>query len=627
MSNIYISSPQTSVYLVDTSNTSKTFLLPSVSTVPGLFLSFKDYFGTSSNSTITLSTTGVDTIENVVNYYTFSNTYGSISILNDGIKNWSILDFPTSRSFIPFLGPITRLGLEIPEQIAGLQLWLDANDPNANGGTLSNNTIITTWFDKSGCNNNVTGFNSPRWYSSPSRMSNASSAYFSGSNPTSYNMIAFFVYYDNNSPDGCAPIYTANDPAITDVTGIFPNCGGTTYVQTSGGWATQGATITDVTSNIVSLQYSSATNTNNVQVYFNGTLNFTTSSSPFTRSSFTLGRRGGNYMTGNFYECLFYNVILSTTDRQRIEGYLAWKWGLQGNLPAGHPYKSSAPSNVTSSNTENTNVDSSPFTTTVTFSYTGANQTFTVPAGIVQIGVYMWGAGGGRGAAGAMVQGILSVTSGETLNILVGEGGQANATNSYGGGGKGGIQNGSGQLGGSGGGRSAIQRGGTAPTNDIVVAGGGGGANPYFGSLGGAATFSGTANDGTSKTNVQGRGGTQSAGGAGGGTGQYGTGLAGSRGLGGDTVDGGYNGGGGGGGGYYGGGAGGTNGGDGAGGGGGSSFIDNLSLLGTVFGFNSPDGITAPSTTSPYYVSGVGQGGGNSGSATAGGNGLVVIRY
>jgi hypothetical protein len=33
----------------------------------------------------------------------------------------------------------------------------------------------------------------------------------------------------------------------------------------------------------------------------------------------------------------------TTTNRQLIEGYLAWKWGLVANLPADHPYKNSAP--------------------------------------------------------------------------------------------------------------------------------------------------------------------------------------------------------------------------------------------------------------------------------------------
>jgi hypothetical protein len=34
---------------------------------------------------------------------------------------------------------------------------------------------------------------------------------------------------------------------------------------------------------------------------------------------------------------------LSTTDRLIVEGYLAHKWGLTANLPAGHPYKNVAP--------------------------------------------------------------------------------------------------------------------------------------------------------------------------------------------------------------------------------------------------------------------------------------------
>ena len=30
------------------------------------------------------------------------------------------------------------------------------------------------------------------------------------------------------------------------------------------------------------------------------------------------------------------------SERQLVEGYLAWKWSLQTSLPAGHPYYSSA---------------------------------------------------------------------------------------------------------------------------------------------------------------------------------------------------------------------------------------------------------------------------------------------
>jgi hypothetical protein len=46
---------------------------------------------------------------------------------------------------------------------------------------------------------------------------------------------------------------------------------------------------------------------------------------------------------GNICELVVLNLEASTDTRQRIEGYLAWKWGLTANLPAGHPYKAIGP--------------------------------------------------------------------------------------------------------------------------------------------------------------------------------------------------------------------------------------------------------------------------------------------
>ena len=40
------------------------------------------------------------------------------------------------------------------------------------------------------------------------------------------------------------------------------------------------------------------------------------------------------------------NIVLAditTGTRQKIEGYLAWKWGVEANLPSGHPYEFAAP--------------------------------------------------------------------------------------------------------------------------------------------------------------------------------------------------------------------------------------------------------------------------------------------
>ena len=81
-------------------------------------------------------------------------------------------------------------------------------------------------------------------------------------------------------------------------------------------------------------------------IYLNGTQTGSNVAATGNMVGITLGNRyalNGQY-TGALCEVLFYKGVLSTTDRQTLEGYLAWKWGLQANLPAGHPYKSAAPS-------------------------------------------------------------------------------------------------------------------------------------------------------------------------------------------------------------------------------------------------------------------------------------------
>lgn len=42
--------------------------------------------------------------------------------------------------------------------------------------------------------------------------------------------------------------------------------------------------------------------------------------------------------SGAISEVIGFTATLSTTDRQKIEGYLAWKWGTQASLPTTHPY-------------------------------------------------------------------------------------------------------------------------------------------------------------------------------------------------------------------------------------------------------------------------------------------------
>ena len=327
----------TSAFVVqlDVTSTIKTVTLPVVSTNAGRMLIIKDAYGKSGASTIVLSTVGADRFElSSCSTFALSEAYGSWTLLNDAVNTWYLSEFYRNTLTIAS-GPIT-LGASgfSPRSIATISLWLDATDPNNNGTLPSNGSIVSTWYDKSGLANNLTGISNPTFVTSPARMSNFSGAYFYGTAPTSYLMTLFIVYYDNNN-DGCAPVYTENPNA--DVTGLFPNCGVTTYMQP--GWQTQGSSIPKNTQNLLVIQYTPT----NGYIWLNGTLNFTISSSSFGRSAISFAKRGGNYMYGYYYEIAYYNSVLTTTNRQLMEGYLAWKWGLQANLPLGHPYKSAAP--------------------------------------------------------------------------------------------------------------------------------------------------------------------------------------------------------------------------------------------------------------------------------------------
>jgi hypothetical protein len=60
-----------------------------------------------------------------------------------------------------------------------------------------------------------------------------------------------------------------------------------------------------------------------------------------TSAPFNIGRyiNGVNYANINFGEIVVIPSSLDTLSMQKLEGYLAWKWGLEASLPSDHPYK------------------------------------------------------------------------------------------------------------------------------------------------------------------------------------------------------------------------------------------------------------------------------------------------
>jgi hypothetical protein len=78
--------------------------------------------------------------------------------------------------------------------------------------------------------------------------------------------------------------------------------------------------------------------------YKNGVQFFTISTNTVGISSTpTIGFFGSYYFGGMIGEIVIVNEFLSDANRQKIEGYLAWKWGLVASLDVSHPYKTAPP--------------------------------------------------------------------------------------------------------------------------------------------------------------------------------------------------------------------------------------------------------------------------------------------
>ena len=176
-----------------------------------------------------------------------------------------------------------------------------------------------------------------------------------------------------------------------------------------------------------------------------------------------------------------------------------------------------------------TPVNATPSFTTQTFNYTGAAQTWTVPAGVNSIRIKAWGAGGadgifsgkpGLGGLGGYSEGDLAVTPGQQISLYVGGAG----TSSIGGticcggfnGGGNAMGNATSNARGGGGGASDVRIGAATLNDRVLVAGGGGGGCVSFSSLttpvggSGGGLNGGDGIDG----DINATGGTQSAGGA-----------------------------------------------------------------------------------------------------------------
>ncbi len=339
-----------SILPVDTRTIPKVLYLPSVSANPGRFLMFKDYYGTASNSTFTVSTLGTDLLDDYNWKYTFSNAWGSINFISDGVRSWR-----TVGLYDGALTPSATVSFS-PTSISGLQLWLDGSDAT----TLSlSGTTVTQWRDKSGLGNNTTATGGTNTYTT--NAINGLSAvmlnnsWLVGTFATTYTgtqVQAFAVATLTTGAGSYGRVLSIGRPGVNDYNAtdttfmLCRNAGQNIMIGRNGSYLA-----VNIPAYSTPFFIQSSHNGATEYIGINGTLTPSSQNtgvaSAFNITSYGVGTNTNTgdvtYWAGYIGEVLYYTGLLTTLQIQQIEGYLAWKWGLQSLLPAGHPYKNAPP--------------------------------------------------------------------------------------------------------------------------------------------------------------------------------------------------------------------------------------------------------------------------------------------
>ena len=233
-----------------------------------------------------------------------------------------------------------------PINLGNLALWLDASQD-----TTANGVSIASLVDRSGSGNSLTPSGTIRAATNFLRgrtVYNFGSSRASKTNfpwQTSFTQIVLvkcatgnwlsslvsggaylsYIFAGNENLINVNNFFDPRDSSVALATSVF-----TTAADGVTSWV------------ILSLGYQSgATSASNYTI--NGTVRTTATSTAVssaisaTNQLWLNGNGSGNFDTGTYVaEMMHYNAVLSGTQRQQIESYLAQKWGLLPVLPVGH---------------------------------------------------------------------------------------------------------------------------------------------------------------------------------------------------------------------------------------------------------------------------------------------------
>jgi hypothetical protein len=240
---------------------------------------------------------------------------------------------PIVRGFLPF-------DISIPEY------WFDATDSTTI--QLSGN-FLTTWLNKGSLtNSNATPTTANTSTSGTTRINGnnlinipiTQRLQFTGSFPN-MGRTRFIVTRQTSAGDVTYMFQGGTSTSGNDYLGISTNG----LIEVAQGIANRMLTSAiPAQTNLMSLLtfFNSSVATGNNRIALNGsnvTLTTSVVASSYNTGSITtfLGHTGGPGQ--DIGEFISFNQNLTLDEIYKIEGYLAWKWGLQSSLPSTHPYK------------------------------------------------------------------------------------------------------------------------------------------------------------------------------------------------------------------------------------------------------------------------------------------------
>ena len=246
-------------------------------------------------------------------------------------------------------------------------LWLDAADAST---ITTVSSAVSQWNDKSGNGRNASqGTSESRPIVATASQNSLNGISFDGVNDylgfssallaATHSLFILFkptieaatgvVFGQWSSGQTGRYIWNANQDINGQAASGSLNIFNASATQGAGTGGADGLTITVSITNTATLVSSiSTTGSEQWKLLKNGTQwDSATITSVYTGVNSSLGSAYASSTT-NTYDGVIYEVIhlttyASTDTRQRIEGYLAHKWGLTANLPSDHPYKTTAP--------------------------------------------------------------------------------------------------------------------------------------------------------------------------------------------------------------------------------------------------------------------------------------------